>query len=87
MTRYYDVLIIGGGLVGASFALALKNSGLKLLIVEATTSTKLQDNDLLLIAGKGHETTQTIGTESLPFDDYTVSKEAIKNIKKNGLIN
>lgn len=45
MTRYYDVLIIGGGLVGASFALALKNSGLKLLIVEATTSTKLQDND------------------------------------------
>ena len=49
--------------------------------------SKLQDNDLLLIAGKGHESTQTIGTESLPFDDYTVSKEAIKNIKKNGLIN
>ena len=30
--------------------------------------SKLQDNDLLLIAGKGHESTQTIGTESLPFD-------------------
>ena len=49
--------------------------------------SKLQDNDLLLIAGKGHEATQTIGTESLPFDDYTVSKEAIKNIEKNGIIN
>ena len=49
--------------------------------------SKLHDNDLLLIAGKGHESTQTIGSESLPFDDYTVSKEAIKNIKKNGLIN
>ena len=48
--------------------------------------SKLQDNDLLLIAGKGHESTQTIGTESLPFDDYTVSKEAIKNTEKNGII-
>ena len=48
--------------------------------------SKLQDNDLLLIAGKGHESTQTIGTESLPFDDYTVSKEAIKSIKKNEML-
>ena len=42
--------------------------------------SKLQKNDFLLIAGKGHEMIQTIGTESLPFDDYTVAKEAIKNI-------
>ena len=41
--------------------------------------SKLQKNDFLLIAGKGHEMTQTLGTESLPFDDYTVAKEAIKN--------
>jgi len=40
----------------------------------------LKDNDFLLIAGKGHETLQTIGTETLPFDDYAVAKEAIKNI-------
>ena len=40
---------------------------------------KLQKNDILIIAGKGHETSQTIGTETLPFDDYTVVKESIKN--------
>ena len=61
--------------------IADRNSAIKFAI------SKLQDNDLLLIAGKGHESTQTIGTESLPFDDYTVSKEALKNIKKNGIKN
>ena len=48
---------------------------------------KLKKNDLLLIAGKGHESFQTIGTESLPFDDFTVAKEAIKNLNKNELRN
>ena len=43
--------------------------------------------DRLLIAGKGHESFQTIGTESLPFDDFTVAKEAIKNLKRNELRN
>ena len=43
--------------------------------------SKLQTNDFLLIAGKGHETSQTIGTETLPFDDYTVARETIKNIE------
>jgi UDP-N-acetylmuramoyl-L-alanyl-D-glutamate--2,6-diaminopimelate ligase len=61
--------------------IADRNSAIKFGI------SKLKDNDLLLIAGKGHESTQTIGTESLPFDDYTVSKEAIKNIEKNGILN
>ena len=45
--------------------------------------SKLQKNDFLLIAGKGHETSQTIGIETLPFDDYTVAKESIKNISKS----
>ena len=49
--------------------------------------SKLQKNDLLLIAGKGHETFQSVGMETLPFDDYTVAKEAIKNIEKSGIIN
>ncbi len=49
--------------------------------------SKLQKNDLLLIAGKGHETFQAVGIETLPFDDYTVAKEAIKNIEKSGIIN
>ena len=46
--------------------------------------SKLKNEDILLIAGKGHETTQTLGTETLPFDDYTVAKEAIKNLDKIG---
>ncbi len=41
----------------------------------------LKKNDILLIAGKGHETTQTIGKESLPFDDFSAAKLAIKNLK------
>lgn len=35
--------------------------------------------DVVLIAGKGHETTQTIGKETLPFNDYLVAQEAILN--------
>ena len=45
--------------------------------------SKLQKNDFLLIAGKGHETSQTIGIETLPFDDYTVAKETVKNIENS----
>jgi len=49
--------------------------------------SNLQKNDLLLIAGKGHETFQAIGVETLPFDDYTVAKEAIKNFENSEVIN
>jgi len=37
----------------------------------------LQDGDLLLVAGKGHEQGQTIGGETFPFDDVTVARAAI----------
>ncbi|MGH9329731.1 MAG: glutamate ligase domain-containing protein, partial [Vicinamibacterales bacterium] len=33
--------------------------------------------DLVLIAGKGHETTQTIGSRILPFDDVDVARAAL----------
>jgi UDP-N-acetylmuramoyl-L-alanyl-D-glutamate--2,6-diaminopimelate ligase len=33
--------------------------------------------DLVLIAGKGHERTQTIGSRVLPFDDATVAQDAL----------
>lgn len=40
-------------------------------------------DDTLLIAGKGHETSQTIGTEVLPFDDASVARHALANLATN----
>jgi UDP-N-acetylmuramoyl-L-alanyl-D-glutamate--2,6-diaminopimelate ligase len=34
--------------------------------------------DVVLIAGKGHETTQTIGTDVVPFDDRVVAHELLE---------
>jgi UDP-N-acetylmuramoyl-L-alanyl-D-glutamate--2,6-diaminopimelate ligase len=34
-------------------------------------------DDIVLIAGKGHEDYQIIGTATLPFDDRTVGREAL----------
>lgn len=36
-----------------------------------------QKNDTVLIAGKGHEDYQIIGTEKFPFDDRVVARRAI----------
>lgn len=41
---------------------------------------ELGSDDTLLIAGKGHETSQTIGTEVLPFDDASVARHALMNL-------
>ncbi len=38
----------------------------------------MKQGDLLLIAGKGHETYQIIGKETFPFDDVQVATEALK---------
>ncbi len=38
---------------------------------------ELASDDVLIIAGKGHETGQIVGTEVLPFDDAEVARKAI----------
>jgi UDP-N-acetylmuramoyl-L-alanyl-D-glutamate--2,6-diaminopimelate ligase len=35
----------------------------------------LAEGDILLIAGKGHENSQVIGSEELPFSDVEVARE------------
>lgn len=37
----------------------------------------LESGDVLVIAGKGHEQGQIVGTETLPFDDVTEAKNAL----------
>jgi UDP-N-acetylmuramoyl-L-alanyl-D-glutamate--2,6-diaminopimelate ligase len=39
----------------------------------------LSDGDILLIAGKGHETGQIVGEKTQPFDDRDVARAALKN--------
>lgn len=42
-----------------------------------TAVSKVKENDIIVIAGKGHETYQIIGTDVYDFDDREVAKEAI----------
>jgi UDP-N-acetylmuramoyl-L-alanyl-D-glutamate--2,6-diaminopimelate ligase len=37
---------------------------------------------VLLIAGKGHETGQLIGNETLPFDDASVANNKIRTMRE-----
>jgi UDP-N-acetylmuramoyl-L-alanyl-D-glutamate--2,6-diaminopimelate ligase len=39
-----------------------------------------RDGDTVLIAGKGHETYQIVGTETHPFDDRVVAKELLNEL-------
>lgn len=41
------------------------------------TIDNLQKEDILLIAGKGHEDYQIIGTQKLPFSDFKVAKKIL----------
>ena len=47
----------------------------------ALALTKAHPNDIVVIAGKGHEKTQTIGNQVLPFDDVGVARQALAWLK------
>ncbi len=41
---------------------------------------KVQEGDVVLIAGKGHEDYQIVGTAKLPFSDYMISQEILGSL-------
>ena len=47
---------------------------------------QLQRSDSLLIAGKGHESLQLIGSETLPFSDAVVARNIVKQLNDVSLI-
>lgn len=49
------------------------------LAIEAALS-RVKPSDLVLIAGKGHETYQIIGERTLPFDDREVAREVLARL-------
>jgi UDP-N-acetylmuramoyl-L-alanyl-D-glutamate--2,6-diaminopimelate ligase len=51
-------------------------------IVEAVAT--LKRGDVLLVAGKGHETGQTVGTVVIPFCDHDAVEAALKQEAKVG---
>ena len=80
MQHDYDILIVGGGLAGNCLALALKDSGLRLAIIEANTREQLQnspagDRALALSAG----TIKLLQALNI-WDGITSKAAAIKNI-------
>jgi UDP-N-acetylmuramoyl-L-alanyl-D-glutamate--2,6-diaminopimelate ligase len=47
-----------------------------------TACSLAHKGDIVLIAGKGHETYQEINGETFPFDDYEIVTETFKNLEK-----
>ena len=43
---------------------------------------KARDNDIVLIAGKGHEKEQIIGDSVIPFDDRKIAEEILRKINR-----
>jgi len=66
---------IYAGIPGGRRAAATREVDRRAAIRRACAAAR--GGDIVLIAGKGHETTQTIGSEVLPFDDRQVAREVL----------
>ena len=51
----------------------------------AAALTSIGSGDVLLIAGKGHETVQLVGNESLPFDDAAIASHLMMQMQKEAV--
>ena len=63
------------GLSGASVPVIVepdRRRAIELAIAQA------QPDDLVLLAGKGHEKTQTIGAQVIPFDDVAIAQQVLQ---------
>jgi UDP-N-acetylmuramoyl-L-alanyl-D-glutamate--2,6-diaminopimelate ligase len=57
---------------GATFTILDRKEAIQFAI------RKAEPGDLVLLAGKGHERTQMIGTTELPFDEAAIAREALE---------
>jgi UDP-N-acetylmuramoyl-L-alanyl-D-glutamate--2,6-diaminopimelate ligase len=80
--REDPALIRRAVLAGAPQALEIEN---RVKAIEAAMQS-LKHGDTLLIAGKGHETTQTIGTESFSYSDIETAKRLAGELLKKGTL-
>ena len=63
------------GMTGASYSvIADRREAIRAALCDA------KEGDTVVIAGKGHETYQTVGTTSHPFDDRLVAKELLDEL-------
>jgi UDP-N-acetylmuramoyl-L-alanyl-D-glutamate--2,6-diaminopimelate ligase len=63
------------GMKGSSYRVEPdRREAIRIALAEA------REGDTVLIAGKGHETYQTIGTTVHPFDDRAVAKELLHEL-------
>ena len=80
--RSEDPAAIRAEIMAASHSHVVEVADRKTAIEQAIQ--ELDEGDCLLIAGKGHETTQLVGHETLPFDDVAIANVAVSFLSQGG---